>query len=69
MKAWVKMEVEMVIENVINVEGVGHGDGDESGNGSGHGDESWKFWVYWGNFHGKKLKMGNDVQRKAKCVL
>ena len=36
------MEVEMVIENVINVEGVGHGNGngDESGNGSGHGDES-----------------------------
>ena len=30
----------LVIENVINVEGVGHGDGDESGNGSGHGDES-----------------------------
>ena len=36
------MEVEMVIKNVINVEGVGHGNGngngDESGNGSANGN-------------------------------
>ena len=44
-----------------------NGNGDESGNGSGNGN----FWVYWGNglWVTKKLKMGNDVQRKAKCVL